>query len=462
MNIPIPPKIMAMLVPSRFFARLNIASKMLLGYMTLVALMVVVVGYVLVNLQRINNLAQSVVNVEIKVKEASDRMFDALLTQETYRRRYLILKSEDMRGLFETRGNEFRTWFAVLKELPNRPELPLPVNTIYRLHNKYTDLVAQEAELIRAKNVNTADAVSNREMKGVLDKLLKTLKTLSISAKESQDDKMKQVSLIGGATFLTTVGLCLFSIIVGVLAGLAVTHHIASSIHKLKEATERIAEGNFDYDPKIRTEDEIGNLSKAFLTMGKRLQEVEQMYLDASPLTRLPGGIAIENVLKKRIESKQPLAFCVIDLDNFKAFNDHYGYAKGSEVIKETAKIIEAVVKEKGTSYDFVGHVGGDDYVVITIPDKMREIAGEIITLFDRCIPEFYDPLERQQGYIVGKTRQGIEMRFPIMSISIAIVTNYDRQFTNTLQVSEIAAELKDYAKTIPESSLVVDKRRIT
>ena len=232
--------------------------------------------------------------------------------------------------------------------------------------------------------MNTANAVSNRELKGVLEKLIETLKTLSISAKESQDDKMKQISLIGGTTFLTTAGLCLFSIIVGALAGLAVTHHIASSIHKLKEATERIAEGNFDYDPKIRTEDEIGNLSKAFLTMGKRLREVEEMYLDASPLTRLPGGIAIENVLKKRIESKQPLAFCVIDLDNFKAFNDHYGYAKGSEVIKETAKIIEAAVKEKGTSYDFVGHVGGDDYVVITIPDKMREIAGEIISLFDR------------------------------------------------------------------------------
>ena len=458
MNIPIPPKIMAMLVPTRLFARLNIASKMLLGYMTLVALTIIVVVYVLVNLQRINNLTQSIVNVDIKVEEASDRMLDALLAQETYEKRYLILKSEDMRGLFEKRGNEFRTWFAVLEELPIRPELP--IKTIYELHKEYTDLFSQELELIRAKNVNTAYTVSNHEMKGVLEKLIETLKTLSISAKESQDDKMKQIRLIGGATFLTTAGLCLFSIIVGVLAALVVTHHIASSIYKLKEATERIAEGNFDYDPKIRTEDEIGNLSKAFLTMGKRLRELEEMYLDASPLTRLPGGIAIENVLKKRIESNQPLAFCVMDLDNFKAFNDRYGYAKGSEVIKETAKIIEAVVKAKGTSDDFIGHVGGDDYVVITIPDKMREIAGEIISRFDRRIPEFYDSVERQQGYILGKTRQGIDMRFPTMSISIAIVTNDNRKLTNTLQVSEIAAELKDYAKTIPKSSLVVDKRR--
>ncbi len=88
-----------------------------------------------------------------------------------------------------------------------------------------------------------------------------------------------------------------------------------------------------------------GAFPMAFLAMGKRLRKLEEMYLDASPLTRLPGGIAIENVLKKRIDSSQPIAFCVLDLDNFKAFNDRYGYANGSEVIKETAKIIENVVK---------------------------------------------------------------------------------------------------------------------
>jgi diguanylate cyclase (GGDEF)-like protein len=127
------------------------------------------------------------------------------------------------------------------------------------------------------------------------------------------------------------------------------------------------------------------------------------MYLDASPLTRLPGGIAIENVLKKRMGSSQPIAFCVLDLDNFKAFNDRYGYANGSEVLKETAKIIENVVKSKGSSDDFIGHVGGDDFVVITNPDFMREISTEVISQFDRRMPDFYDPAERARGYIIGK-----------------------------------------------------------
>ena len=452
------PRLLDKLVPTRLFARLTIAQKILLGYMTLVVLTVIVVAYALVSLQRINTLNTSIVKVDVMVEEASDKMLDALLAQDTYEKRFLILKSSDMKTLFLKRGNEFRSWLVVLNNLPNRDSLP--IGTIDSLYTKYTDLFAKETQLVRKKAVEQAYVISNHDLKTVLDKLLDTLRTLSASAKDAQDKKMKGISAIGGTAFMTTAILCLFSIFSGAVAGLVVTHHISSSLHTLKEATEHIAEGDFDYDPHIATEDEIGTLSQAFLAMGKRLRKLEEMYLDASPLTRLPGGIAIENVLKKRIDSGQPLAFCVLDLDNFKAYNDRYGYANGSEVIKESARIIENVVKSKGTADDFVGHVGGDDFVVITIPDHMREIAGDIISQFDRRIPDFYDAVDRQRGHILGKTRQGIEMEFPIMTISIAIVTNEHRQLDNPLETSEIAAELKDYAKTIPKSVFVVDKRR--
>jgi len=458
MNIPIPPEILEKMVPTRLFARLNIANKMLLGYMTLVALTVIVVVYALVNLERINSLNRKIVSVDIVVSETSDQMLDALLAQDTYEKRFLILKNKDIKNLFEKRGSEFRTWLAALKKIPDADGLSL--NAIDKLHKQYTDLFSYEIQLIRKRKFEQAYAVSNHEMKSIFEKLLDNLKSLSAAARLEQDDKMKRIRTIGGTAFLTTAGLCLFSIIAGALAGLAVTHHIASSIQKLKEATEHIAEGNFDYDPDIKTEDEIGSLSEAFLSMGKRLRKLEEMYLDASPLTRLPGGIAIENVLKKRIESSQPLAFCVLDLDNFKAFNDRYGYANGSEVIKETAKIIETSVKAKGTPDDFIGHVGGDDFVVITTPEVMREISAEIINRFDQSIPEFYESEDQKRGYILGKTRQGIEMQFPIMTISIAIVTNQHRTYSDPLEASEIAAELKDYAKTIPKSVFVVDRRR--
>jgi len=460
MKIPMPPIILEKITPTRLFARLTIARKMLLGYMTLVVLTVVVVVYALVSLQRINNLNKSIVETDIPTQEAADKMLDALLFQDTYEKRFLILKSEDMRTLFAKRGDEFRAWLKVLKDLPG--DNSAPIETLGSLHGNYTELFSREITLARENRNDAAYAISNSSLKDNLDRLLDTLRAMSARARDSQDNKMRQISSVGDRAFLTTALLCLISILAGALAGLVVTQHISSSINKLKVATEHIAVGNFDYDPDIRTEDEIGALSTSFLSMGKRLRKLEEMYLDASPLTRLPGGIAIENVLKKRIDSGLPLAFCVLDLDNFKAFNDRYGYANGSEVIKETARLIEKSVKTKGTPDDFIGHVGGDDYVVITVPDVMREVASEIIAQFDRRIPEFYEQSDRVKGYIHGKTRQGVDMKFPLMTISIAIVTNERRKLANALEASEIAAELKDYAKTIAKSVFVVDKRRNT
>jgi GGDEF domain-containing protein/CHASE3 domain sensor protein len=448
------------LVPDRLFARLSIAHKMFLAYMILVLLTVVVVAYALLSLHRINTLNRNIVRIDITVEEAADKMLDALLGQDMYEKRFLILKSRDMQNLFAKRGQEFTRRLDVLKTLPVNTGLPL--DTIEASYASYNRLFQREVQLVRSGDVAKATALSDHELKAAMDKLLDTLRPLSVRAKEAQDDKMRRISDIGGTAYTATALLCLFSIIVGAIAGLVVTHHIASSIHKLKVATEHIAEGHFDYDPCISSEDEIGGLSRAFLAMGKRLRKLEEMYLDASPLTRLPGGIAIETVLKKRIDAGRPIAFCVLDLDNFKAFNDRYGYANGSEVIKESAKIIEAAVREKGTPEDFIGHIGGDDFVVITVPSSMRDVAGEIISSFDRRIAEFYDPDDRKLGYILGKTRQGVEMQFPLMTISIAIVTNEHRKLVSPLEASETAAELKDYAKTIPRSVFVIDKRRHT
>ena len=154
------------------------------------------------------------------------------------------------------------------------------------------------------------------------------------------------------------------------------------------------------------------------------------------------------------------MAFCYIDLDNFKAFNDRYGYARGSEVIAAAGKIIEKCVIEAGTPDDFVGHVGGDDFVVITTPGNFKKTCDSIIHAFDMAIPDFYDPDDLKRGFIIGKTRQGEELKFPVMSLSIAVVTNLERRLSSSLQVGEIAAELKEYVKSIPGSVCVADRRR--
>lgn len=454
----VPASLLESLTPKGLFARLDIASKMLSGYMILVLLTVVVVSYALISLQRLNSLMNSIVAIDVPVQDSADKMLEAIIAQETYEKRYLILNSPDMKKLFQKRGDEFHQWFETIQRLPDQHNLPL--KDIEKLHAQYTNLFEKEVRMIKAGQREDAAKISNEQLKKTAEKLAKMLRTLSEQASASRDKKMERIGVIGKSAFLMTSVLSILSILLGILGSLAVTHHISSSINKLKIATRQIAEGNFDYDPQIRTDDEIGVLASAFVDMGARLRKLEEMYLDASPLTRLPGGIAIENILKKRIDNKQPLALCTFDLDNFKAYNDRYGYAQGSEVLKETAHIIEKAAKTKGIVDDFVGHIGGDDFVVITVPDRMRQICEEVISQFDRKIVDFYDEQDKKNGYILGKTRQGVDMKFPIMTISIAIVTNEQREISSPLEASEIAAELKDYAKTIPKSVFVIDKRR--
>jgi GGDEF domain-containing protein len=458
MKFPIPPALLEFLTPNRLFAKLTITRKMLIGYLMLVILTAMVIVYALASLQRINALNREIVMVDIPIQVAADTMLDAITAQDTYEKRYLILHGEDMLSLFRKRGKEFESVLTSLQQKAGKAGSRS--ESIGRLHETYGTLFSREVRLVRAGDYDGAADLSKGRLKNVFEKLLVMIRGLSAQAQQSQEDRMKSISRTATAAFITTAILCLLGIILGALSSMVVTHHIFSSIDKLAVATMYVAEGEFHYDPQIKTEDEIGALAGAFIVMGKRLGKLEEMYLDASPLTRLPGGIAIENVLKRRIESKKTFAFCVIDLDNFKVFNDRYGYANGNEVIRETARIIDTAARAKGTAEDFVGHVGGDDFVVITIPDKMRDVCGEVIRVFDSCVPSFYNEQDRRNGFIIGKNRQGQEMQYPLMTISIAIVTNEQRNLINPLEASELAAELKDYAKTIPSSLYVVDKRR--
>ena len=320
--------------------------------------------------------------VEVVIQESSDKMLDSLLAMDTYEKRFLVLGTDDMASLFQKRRKEFDSLMEGLQNLPRLavPGLPL----IQEQSAAYEALFSQEVQLVHHRLLGEAHAISDGQLKSILDKLVKTLRTQSANAKISQDGKMSSLGNVGRTAFLTSIALCVVSMLIGAFAAILVTHYVSSSVLRLTDATAHFAEGDFEYDPKITTGDEIGLLSRAFLAMGKRLSKLEELYLDASPLTRLPGGVAIEIVLEKRIDQGQPLAFFWIDLANFKAFNDRYGYAKGNEVIKETAMIVENAVRALGTPDDFVGHVGGDDFVVMTVPHAMQTIAEEIIAQFDR------------------------------------------------------------------------------
>jgi len=179
-----------------------------------------------------------------------------------------------------------------------------------------------------------------------------------------------------------------------------------------------------------------------------------------SPLTRLPGNLSIESELKRRIESRLPLAVLYEDLDNFKAFNDVYGFTHGDEAIQLVAASTVDAVRRRGNDNDFVGHIGGDDFLVVTSPDRSEEIAREVIAAFDRDIRRLYTAQDLRQGYIETRDRRGTLNRYPIMSLSIAIVSNENRELRNYAKIGEAAAELKRYAKSLGGSVYVKDKRR--
>jgi diguanylate cyclase (GGDEF)-like protein len=179
-----------------------------------------------------------------------------------------------------------------------------------------------------------------------------------------------------------------------------------------------------------------------------------------SPLTRLPGNLAIEAELRRRIAEGDTFAVLYLDLDNFKAFNDVYGFTHGDEAIQLIARIATETLRRRGTPNDFVGHIGGDDFIVVTAVERSEEIAREIVAEFDKRIRTLYSPKDLRQGYIETRDRRGALNRYPIMSLSIAIVSNQVRRFESYAEIGETAAELKQYAKSVAGSVYVKDKRR--
>lgn len=181
--------------------------------------------------------------------------------------------------------------------------------------------------------------------------------------------------------------------------------------------------------------------------------------LGSSPLTGLPGNPMIEQIIRARLQAQEPIAVLYIDLDNFKAFNDTYGWIQGDQVIKALAIIIRNVVQELGTKDDFVGHIGGDDFVLLSTPQVAPTIADRIIAEFDKMIPLHYSEEARTRGYLIAKDRRGRSFRAPMATVAIAIVTNKNRDMQTPTQIASVAAEVKKYVKSQPGSHYAFDRR---
>ncbi len=191
--------------------------------------------------------------------------------------------------------------------------------------------------------------------------------------------------------------------------------------------------------------------------------KIRRVAVDSSlnPLTRLPGNLAIENEIRRRFEGRLSWAVVYIDLDNFKAFNDVYGFVRGDEAIRLLASTLQSAVRAGGEDDDFVGHIGGDDFILVTDPSRAEALARTIAASFERDVRGLYDPADLERGWIMTTDRRGAVSVYPAMSLSIAVVTDERRKITNYQQIGEVAAELKRFAKKQSGSYIATDKRKI-
>ncbi len=439
------------------FLRPTLATKLLLGALPYGILTILIAFTALSSLQSLNEIYNRIIGRDVPLVHMADEMIDTLLTQEFYGRRFLILKSPEMERLLWKKSEEFRKLLRQMGGLPDAPHLPL--DRLAKLHKEYDHLFKTELE--EGVGFSSPDFQNyERKIRQKQEELIQLAKGISDDAVRDQSEKSLKTLNVGHSALWMTAGLGIGGLLLGIMISLTITRKISGSIDQLKLSTREISEGRFDHLPEVSDRDELGDLSHAFQKMAQRLKQLEQMHLDANPLTHLPGSAVIEHVLNERLERDIPLAFCQLDLSHFKAFNDRYGYARGNEVIRATARTIIEVVEAQGKDVAFVGHIGGDDFVLITSVEWSEKICPAVIDSFDRMIRNYYDPKDRDRGYIQGQTRQGQKVFVPIMTMAISVVTNQYCRLENHIQVGEIAAEMKNYAKSFPHSIVIVDRRK--
>jgi PleD family two-component response regulator len=213
-----------------------------------------------------------------------------------------------------------------------------------------------------------------------------------------------------------------------------------------------LEKGANDYLVKPYSNDEL-------LLRVKNVLEWNIKQREANPLTGLPGNPAIERELMKRIKLGTPYAFLYIDIDNFKGFNDYYGYQKGDEIIGFLAAILRKTVDKLGSKEDFIGHIGGDDFVMIASPMRAEIMAKYIVDEFDKGALFLLNEDDVKRGYLEIRDRQGQIKRIPVMSLTMALVMSTDNRIQHFAEINDIASSLKEYGKRI-DGSVVVKERR--
>ncbi len=226
---------------------------------------------------------------------------------------------------------------------------------------------------------------------------------------------------------------------------------ILSARHDANDKVRALNSQANDYLTKPFNSDEL------LARIRTQLRQVRESLL--SPLTGLPSGLRIEHAIAQTLNSTEPWSILYLDLDHFKAYNDVYGPLQGNDLIRLLGRVSTEVVRETGNVNDFVGHIGGDDFIVITTPERTQSICQQIVSQWDRESIAYYSPEDAQRGTLIAEDRQRQPQVYPLVGVSIGVVTNLHRPITTMEAFSRTAAEAKARAKAISGSGYFVDQR---
>ena len=221
----------------------------------------------------------------------------------------------------------------------------------------------------------------------------------------------------------------------------------------LKDKVEHLLAGADDYVTKPFVPEELVARLRSVMSRSTSAREL-------SPLTGMSGNSDILREINRRLARRDRFAVLYPDIDSFKSYNDHYGFLRGDDVIRTLATIIFEVLEENYSPSHFAGHVGGDDFVILTEPSMAESIATEITKRFDAAVPSLYEPADRERGWIEMQERNGNTLRIPMVSVSIGIVIAEPGSYASAAAVAARAAEVKGVAKRMPGSKWVLDRRR--
>lgn len=327
----------------------------------------------------------------------------------------------------------------------------------------------KEASVEELKMINTAITKQSFEDKLFCHKINKKAKKIDLyipfTYMSDQNGiaaivlEMKDINRQYGYLIRQCVVMAVLIIILHVLFAFAIFKMLIIPLRSLIAATQTISRGKLDIRVPIVGQDEIGQLASSFNEMSVAFQRMRDEAKGANPLTGLPGNITIARYIDDNLTSGNVICVLYCDLDNFKSYNDKYGFTKGDEAIIYTRDCLNTVAQRKDMQNIFIGHEGGDDFIVVTPYEFWELFAKAFITTFDRGIYQFYNSVDARKGFIESVNRQGQRQRFPLISVSIAVVTNKTRPFRRHAEMIQIAAEVKKYVKSLDGSCYAIDRR---